>query len=93
MLQQQIRHDPDTFPRCRLCGHEPRHIEARGRGSWDPFDPLHPAGVRHALECQCTARTSFQPTLDDALHDWRVRFAIAPRVNVRPLLSMRKHAG
>lgn len=93
MIEHHIRHDPETFPRCRLCGNEPRHIETRGRGRWEPFDPLHPAGVRHALECHCEARTSLQPSLDEALHDWRMRFGVAPRATVRPLLRLHKDAG
>lgn len=90
MIQRHVRHDPETFPHCRLCGHEPRHIEARGKGSWEPFDPGHPVGIRHALECQCMARTSLQPTLGEALHDWRVRFAVSTRGNVRPLLRLHR---
>lgn len=74
MLQREIRHPAATFPHCR-CGAEPHHIQARGALSTEPFDPQHPTGTRHALECRCGARTAWLPTLAAAEHAWRARFA------------------
>lgn len=86
MLQRQVRHDSGTFPPCNQCGHEPRHIEARGSHSSEAFDVSHPTGTRHALECRCGARTPWLGTLSLAVARWGEHFATpAPAPNVRPL--------
>jgi hypothetical protein len=93
MLQREIRHPAGTFRHCQ-CGARPRHITARGALSTEPFDPFHPAGDRHRLECvnaDCGARTSWLPTLAAAVADWQAKFAApVPRANVRPLLHLHK---
>lgn len=90
MIQREIRHPDGAFPCCR-CGAEPRHIQARGTSSREPFDPCHPTGTRHALECRCGAHTPWLPTLAAAVHDWRGSFAKSPTAmvaSVRPLMRL-----
>lgn len=92
MLQREIRHPSGTFRPCQ-CGALPRHIEARGALSTEPFDPFHPAGNRHRLECSnadCGARTAWMPTLETAVLDWRHKFAVPARSVARPVLRLHK---
>lgn len=90
MLQHEIRHPNGTFPHCR-CGSHQRHIEARGALSTEPFDPMHPTGTRHALECRCGARTGWLPSLAAATSDWRQHFAAPePRSNVHTILRLHR---
>lgn len=97
MLQQQQQHPVGTFPRCRECGHEPRHIIGRGSAAHETFDILHPTGTRHQLECRCTARTPWMSSLPDALIEWKRHHAApAPtslkRAPVYPLFGPHRDA-
>ena len=97
MLQRQVRHDAGTFPICNQCGHEPRHIEARGSHAGETFDVSKPTGTRHALECRCGARTPWLGTLSLAIARWSEHFAAPvaeaqPTPNVRALRPAPTHA-
>lgn len=96
MLQRQVRHDVGTFSLCNQCGHEPRHIEARGSHAGEAFDVSKPTGTRHALECRCGARTPWLGTLSHAITRWDEHFAIraadTPAPNVRALRPAPTHA-
>lgn len=46
MIQREIRHDRGTFPACLTCGHEPKHVEARGSHSAETFDVMRPTEER-----------------------------------------------
>lgn len=95
MLQRQVRHDTGTFPVCNVCGHEPRHIEARGTHSGEAFDVCHPTGTRHALECQCGARTPWLGELSLATAQWAEHFAVLvtqPPPTLRAVRTPSTHA-
>lgn len=92
MIQQEIRHSADTFPRCSACGHEPRHIQATGSHSRETFDVRRPTGTRHQLECRCGAHTPYCDTLSLAENHWQSHFAVAAQsTSVRPI--RRTHRG
>ena len=90
MIQKQIRHPRDTFPVCRYCGTEPRHIEGRGSHSREVFDVMHPTGTRHQLECHC-ARTPWMPELIDALAEWRRHYGLMPEPEIVRDIRSRLH--
>lgn len=75
MLEYVVHHPAGRFARCRGCGAEPRHVRAHGRASSEPVDVLHPAGIRHRLECRCHARTALHGTLAEAETEWGADFA------------------
>lgn len=66
-MQRQQSHPSGSFPACRHCGHEPRHImDARRR----------PIGG-HLMSCSC-GDTGKYDTLADALTAWRQHHAPIP---------------
>lgn len=75
MLERIQHHPAGRFARCRACGAEPRHVRAHGRASNEPIDVLHPAGVRHRLECRCQARTALYADLAEAEAEWGADYA------------------
>lgn len=89
MIQIQIRHDVGSFPHCLSCGHEPRHIKARGSHSRETFDVRNPTGERHQIECQCGIRTPWLASLALAINHWRLHFAATrPTAPTRPMLRL-----
>lgn len=95
MIQREQRHPAASFPPCRECGREPRHVIAVGSHSGESFDVRRPTGTRHTLECRCGARTVWMPTLAAAQRAWHEHFAAVvpdatrrPASTVRPLLRM-----
>lgn len=95
MMQRQQRHPAGTFPVCRDCGGEPRHIVGTGSHSREAFDVRRPTGTRHQLECRCGAHTPWLPEVADALAEWRRHYGVlsAPSATrARPLLRLHKEA-
>lgn len=97
MIQRQQPHPAGTFPACRACGAEPRHIVAHGASNREQAIDLPPDGIRHQLECRCGEHTGWRPQLADAESHWRLHFAnqaaTARRSTVRPLLRLHQDRG
>jgi len=94
MMQEQKRHPIGTFPNCRKCGGEPRHIIGRGSSVRETFDVTRPTGTRHQLECRCGERTQWSQDLPDALTEWQRHYAVPGNTaaEIRPLHRARKDA-
>lgn len=78
MIQRHIKHKPKRFADCATCGHQPLHIQCRGRTSAEATNLQQPTTAdRHLLECpRCRHATTLSHHLRATVIEWNASYAV-----------------